>query len=171
MHILINIILIVKFPNMRFQTTSRLEVSKAVVTFMFQAHKMSLYVHPHVTFLFNFFMTLRTTPQDGCITLGHRFIHQTLQLGIKFCKKISSQGQTQKTVSKHPSELNHLISATTHVELCFSPHLCFHHSQEPAGAHCRHSPDHPRSRRSLRTPRNSRHPSRPQLQPGLEAPS
>ena len=77
-----------KFPNVRFQATSRLEVSEAMVTFMFQTHKMSLNVHPHVTFLFNFFMALRTTPQHGCITLGHRFIHQTLQLCIKFCKKI-----------------------------------------------------------------------------------
>ena len=164
---------------MRFQAASRLEVCKAMVTFMFQTHKMSLYVHSHVTFLFNFFMTLRTTPQHGCTALVHRFIHQTLQLCIKFCKKILSESRTQKSIIHHTrcirsqsSEETPTFTPSCRVSALTS-HLYFHHCPEPAEAPIRHSPDHPRIRRTPRTPRtppprNSRHP-RPAPRPGLQA--
>ena len=109
--------MIVEFPNMRFQTAPRLEVSQTMFTLVFEAHQVGLNMGSHVTFLFYFFMTLTAAPDQRAIRLGLTLIHQTVQLGVKFCKKISQISVSDLTLTH---QTLHQTYSLTSVLLTFS---------------------------------------------------
>ena len=146
---------IVELPDVRFQTASRLEVSQTLKTPVFEAHQVSLYMHSHVTFLFYFFMTLTAAP-DNRPSPGITFIHQALQLRVKFCKKIP-----QISVSQLIQSTNTQASLTSPA----TAHLCSRHWRgPPSNCHTRsrrHSRPHPRPPHTRTRPAPPPPPRRP----------